>query len=92
LARETQTVSKQLTTTNQERTNTMTDTQKLIATEIVKQRMKRVSSETLLSRGDWPMFKASDLKRDIQQTHAIESVLSQLLHDVSKIIKEGGKS
>jgi len=70
----------------------MTDIQKLIATEIVKQRMKRVSSETLLSRGDWPMFKASDLKRDIQQTHAIESVLSQLLHDVSKIIKEGGKS
>jgi len=77
-------------TSKKKGTNTMTETQKLIATEVVKQRMKRVSSETLLNKR-WPGFLASNLKRDIETTHAVEKVLSQLLHDVSRL-NEGGKS
>ena len=61
----------------------MTDIQKLIATEIVKERMKRISSETLLKK-EWPSFLVSDLEKNIEQSNAIEKVLTRLLKAVSE--------
>jgi len=61
----------------------MTDIQKLIATEIVKERMKRISAETLLKK-EWPLFLASDLEKNIEQSNAIEKVLTRLLKAVSE--------
>jgi hypothetical protein len=60
----------------------MTETQKLIATEIVKQRIKRGNSLALFNKG-WPGFLENDLKRDIEQTHAIEEVLARLFKNVA---------
>jgi hypothetical protein len=61
----------------------MTDIQKLIATEIVKERMKRISSETLIQK-EWPSFLVSDLEKNIEQSNAIEKVLTRLLKAVSE--------
>jgi len=58
----------------------MTDIQKLIATEIAKERMKRI---TLLKK-DWPSFLVSDLEKNIEQSNAIEKVLTRLLKAVSE--------
>lgn len=65
----------------------MTETQKLIATEVVKERMKRISAETLLKK-EWPSFLASDLKKNIEQSNAIEKVLSRVLKSVCEVETE----
>jgi hypothetical protein len=61
----------------------MTDIQKLIATEIVKERMKRISAETLIKK-EWPAWFAIDLEKSIEQSNAIEKVLNRLLKAVSE--------